>query len=97
LGSHSHRISIVSFSLLRIQGDNVNFSCLKKHKASNTCHFNFVIDGAKFRFVDNGCKFERKKEDIIKKAKAGNLALAKDWKINCPEVKDENEKTDGGF
>jgi hypothetical protein len=74
------------------QGENVEFSCLKKHKASNTCHFNFVIDGARYRFVDMGCKYEKKKDDVIKKAKEGNLALAKDWKIECPAVKDDKEK-----
>jgi hypothetical protein len=74
------------------QGDGVDFSCVKKHKATNTCHFNFVIDGAKYRFVDMGCRYEKKKDEVIKKAKDGNLALAKDWKIDCPEVKDEKEK-----
>jgi hypothetical protein len=74
------------------QGDNVDFSCLKKNKASNTCHFNFVVDGARYRFVDIGCRFEKKKEDVIKKAKEGNLALAKDWKIECPVAKTEKEK-----
>jgi hypothetical protein len=75
------------------QGDNVEFSCWKKNKASNTCHFNFIVDGAKYRFVDIGCKYEKKKEDLIQKAKEGDLALAKDWKIECPAVKDDKQKT----
>jgi hypothetical protein len=77
--------------------DNVDFSCIKKHKASNTCHFNFIIDGAKYRFVDMGCKYEKKKDEVIKKAKEGTLALAKDWKIDCPAVKEEKEKQSTGF
>lgn len=80
-----------SFSTIQ-QGDNIEFFCLKKHKASNTCHFNFKVDGAKHRFVDIGCKYEKKKNEVIDKVKAGTLALAKDWKIECPEVKEETEQ-----
>jgi hypothetical protein len=69
------------------QGENIEFSCLKTHKASNTCHFNFRVDGAKYRFVDMGCKYNNKVQEVIKKVRAGTLALAKDWKIDCPEVK----------
>ena len=83
-------IALTAFSSPR--QDGVDFSCIKKHKASNTCHFNFIIDGAKYRFVDMGCKWEKKKDEVIKKAKEGNLALAKDWKIDCPAVKEEKEK-----
>jgi hypothetical protein len=79
------------------QSDHIEFSCLKKNKASNTCHFNFKVDGQKFRFVDTGCKFEKKKDDIVKKAKEGNLALAKDWKIDCPEAKETKDKKGQGF
>ena len=74
------------------QSDNIDFSCMKMHKASNTCHFNFKVDGAPYRFVDIGCKYSKKKEEVIKKAKEGSLALAKDWKIDCPEDKTEAEK-----
>lgn len=62
---------------------------MKTHKASNTCHFNFKIDGARFRYVDIGCKYSKKTEEIIEKAKAGTIALSKDWKIECPEPKPE--------
>ena len=85
---------IFSSSASRYQGDNIEFVCLKTHKATNTCHFNFVINGAKYRHVDMGCKFSKKQEDLIKKVKEGSLALAKDWKIDCPEPK---EKKDGEF
>ncbi|MFZ6010052.1 MAG: hypothetical protein ACOYXT_06850 [Bacteroidota bacterium] len=78
-----------------IQGDNIEFSCLKTHKATNTCHFNFKVDGAKYRFVDIGCKYSKKKEEVIKKAKEGTLALARDWKIECPESKDEKKDSNG--
>jgi hypothetical protein len=83
---------IVLTSFTFRQGDNVEFSCWKKNKASNTCHFNFIVDGAKYRFVDMGCRYEKKKEDLIQKAKDGELALAKDWKIECPAVKESKEK-----
>jgi hypothetical protein len=73
------------------QGENIEFVCYKTHKASNTCHFNFVINGAKYRHVDMGCKFSKKKEEAIKKVKEGSLALAKDWKIDCPEAKEKKE------
>jgi hypothetical protein len=65
---------------------------MKMHKASNTCHFNFKVDGAKYRFVDIGCKYSKKKDEVIKNAKEGTIALSKDWKIECPEAQ---EKKDG--
>lgn len=70
------------------QDDSVEFVCMKKHAASKTCHYNFKVDGAKFRYLDIGCKF-KKTDDVIKKAKAGEIALAKDWKIECPEQKEK--------
>jgi hypothetical protein len=85
-------ILISSSAFILEQGENVEFSCFKKHKASNTCHFNFIVDGQKHRFVDIGCKYEKKKEEVTKKAKSGDLALAKDWKIDCPEVKSEKDR-----
>jgi hypothetical protein len=69
------------------QGDNVEFVCIKTHKASNTCYFNFKVDGGKYSYTDIGCKKTKKKEETIKQAKEGKLALAKDWKIDCPEAK----------
>jgi hypothetical protein len=71
----------------QIDQDNVEFVCLKTHKASNTCYFNFKVDGAKYTYVDKGCKKSKKKDDTIAKVKEGGLALAKDWKIDCPEAK----------
>ena len=76
------------------QGENIEFICYKTHKATNTCHFNFIINGAKYRHVDMGCKFSKKQDECIKKVKEGSLALAKDWKIDCPEPK---EKKDSEF
>jgi len=77
------------------QGENIEFSCFKMHKATNTCHFNFIVDGAKYRYVDMGCKYSKKVDEVIKKVKEGSLALAKDWKIECPQP---NPKKDGqGF
>ncbi|MFD0998886.1 hypothetical protein ACFQ21_06185 [Ohtaekwangia kribbensis] len=77
------------------QGENIEFSCMKTHKASNTCHFNFKVDGAKYRYVDIGCKFSSKRDEVIKKAKEGTIALSRDWKIECPEPKEQ--KPDGGL
>lgn len=90
---HLTKISIVGIIFLMSfsprQGDNIEFTCFKMHKASNTCHFNFTVDGAKFRYVDMGCKYNKKTEEVIKKVKDGTLALARDWKIDCPEKKEK--------
>jgi hypothetical protein len=71
--------------------EDIQFVCLKTHKASNTCHFNFKVDGANYRYVDNGCKYSKKTEQVIKKVQAGELSLAKDWKIACPEPKEPKQ------
>ncbi len=68
------------------QDDHVEFICKKKQMSTNMCHYNFKVDGAKYRYVDVGCKY-KKNEDVIKKVKKGSLALAKDWEIECPEPK----------
>ena len=73
------------------QGSNIEFSCFKMHKATNTCHFNFIVDGAKFRYVDMGCKYSKKTDEVIKKVKEGSLALARDWKIECPSCQSLNK------
>lgn len=67
---------------------DVQLTCFKAHKATNQCHFNFTIDGARYRFVDIGCKYSKKQEEVIKKAKEGTLALARDWKIDCGTKKE---------
>ena len=82
---------IFSSSASKYQNENVEFVCYKMHKASNTCHYNFIINGAKYRHVDMGCKFSNKKDEMIKKVKEGTAALAKDWKIDCPETKEKKE------
>ena len=73
------------------QDEHIEFTCFKMHKASNACHFNFTVDGQKFRYVDIGCKYQKKREEAIKKVKEGTLALAKDWKIECHIPKDQKE------
>ncbi len=70
--------------------DNIEFVCMKTHKATNTCHFNFKVDGANYRFVDVGCKYSKKKDELIRKVQEGEIFLAKDWKISCPEPKPES-------
>lgn len=87
-------IAVCSSSTSVRQGENIEFVCYKTHKATNTCHYNFIINGAKYRHVDMGCKFSKKKDEAIKKVKEGSLALAKDWKIDCPEPA---EKKEGSF
>jgi hypothetical protein len=69
-----------------VRQSTTEFVCLKTLKAKNECHYNFLVDGGKFRFVDIGCK--KKKEDVLKKVQAGELPLAKDWKIECPMPKE---------
>ena len=67
--------------------EEVELVCVKRHSTTNTCHYNFRIGGANYRFMDVGCK--GKKDDIIKKANEGELGLAKEWKIVCPEAKEK--------
>jgi hypothetical protein len=74
-----------SFQNTVLPEDEVELVCVRRHNASNTCHYNFKIEGAEYRYLDIGCK--GKKEDMLKKAKEGKLGLAKDWKIICPEAK----------
>jgi hypothetical protein len=78
---------IFSSQHTKFQSENIEFVCTKMHKASNTCYFNFKVDGAKYTYVDLGCKKSKKKEETIKKIKEGDLALSRDWKIDCPEPK----------
>ena len=84
-------VIIFSSGATQNQGDNIEFVCHKTHKATNTCHFNFIIDGAKYRHVDMGCKFSKKKDELVKKVKEGSAALARDWKIDCPEAKEKKD------
>jgi len=67
---------------------DVQLTCFRAQKATNTCHFNFTIDGARYRYVDIGCKYSKKHDEVIKKAKEGTLALARDWKIECGTKKE---------
>jgi hypothetical protein len=73
---------LTSFS--KTKKEEVELVCVKRHSTSNTCHYNFRIAGANYRFLDVGCK--RKKDEVLKKASEGELGLAKDWKIVCPEA-----------
>jgi hypothetical protein len=70
--------------------ENIEFVCMKTNKATNTCYYNFKVDGGKYTYTDKGCKKSKNKEETIKKVKDGKLALSKDWKIGCPEVKENN-------
>jgi hypothetical protein len=89
-------LCIISFAgnvKMPAQSDNIEFSCMKKQMASNQCHYNFIMDGAKYRYVDIGCHF-KKKDQVIEKVKDGTLGLAKGWKIACPEVKEQPTAND---
>ena len=72
--------------------DQAELICIKNQKSTNTCYYNFKMGDIPYHFRDVGCK--RKKDDIIKDVNAGELALSKEWKIPCPEVKKEEPKTD---
>lgn len=72
-------------------GDNVEFVCMKKHAATKTCYYNFRVDGAKYRYVDIGCRF-RQTNEVVRKAKEGDIALAREWKVACAEVQLEADK-----
>ena len=75
-------------------GDNVEFVCMRKHAATKTCYYNFKIDGARYRYVDIGCRFKQTSE-VVKKAKEGDIALARDWRVACAEAQAEAKKTEG--
>jgi hypothetical protein len=84
-------IGIVASSGFNTKQSPPEFVCMKTHKASNTCHFNFTVDGAKYRYVDIGCKYQKKVDELVQKAKEGTVALSKDWKIECPMPKEQKE------
>jgi hypothetical protein len=77
------------FTGFKSEQSEPEFVCMKTHKASNTCHFNFKVDGAKYRYVDIGCKYQKKVDELVQKAKDGTIALSKDWKIECPQPKEQ--------
>jgi len=73
--------SVLVLMSMKSNQQEIKLECLKRQHATKSCHYNFTINGEPFRYIDNGCKSN--KEDIIKKAEAGKLALARDWKIEC--------------
>jgi hypothetical protein len=91
LSLYAFILAFVFLSGFKPKQEEIEFVCLKTHKASNTCHFNFKVNGANYRFVDVGCKYNKKQEELIRKVQDGNLFLAKDWKISCPEPKEKKE------
>jgi hypothetical protein len=91
-------VSIIALTGFKPAQNPPEFVCMKTHKASNTCHFNFMVDGAKYRYVDIGCKYQKKVDELVLKAKEGTVALSKDWKIECPLPKEpKEEKASGSF
>jgi hypothetical protein len=77
-------------SFTKTNQDNIEFVCMKKQMAPQHCHYNFIVDGGKFRYVDIGCRF--KKDYVIEKVKEGGLGLARDWKIACQEVSEKKDQ-----
>lgn len=78
-------ILCISFGLLSFieqQDESIQFVCKRKIMSTNRCHYNFKVNGGKFRYVDIGCRF-KKQAEVIEKVKTGELALAKDWEIEC--------------
>ena len=61
--------------------DNVEFVCMKKHVASKTCYYNFKVDGAKYRYVDIGCKFRKPEEVILIDDNSENIEKARQFNI----------------
>ncbi|HEU5291270.1 MAG TPA: hypothetical protein VFU05_11535 [Cyclobacteriaceae bacterium] len=79
-------LTLTSFTKSKT-AEEVELVCTKRHSTSNTCHYNFKINGTNYRYVDINCK--GKKDEIIKDAQEGKLGLAKEWKIPCPEPKEK--------
>jgi hypothetical protein len=61
--------------------DQIELVCLKKQKATNTCHYNFKVNGIDHSFVDAGCHYSREK--VIEKVEEGTIALKREWKVKC--------------
>lgn len=72
---------LVAFGMKPLAGDEVELICVRKQHSTKACHYNFVINGIPYRYIDHGCKAT--KETLIKKAQEGKLALAREWKIDC--------------
>ncbi len=66
----------------------VELVCMKTHKASNTCYFNFKVDSVKYCYTDVGCRQVKKRDQLVQKVKEGRLALSRDWKFECPDTED---------
>ena len=79
---------IIILSGFKGKQDEIELVCFRTHKASNTCHFNFRVNGGNYRFVDVGCKYSKKQKELVEKVKEGSIFLAKDWKIDCPAAKE---------
>lgn len=75
--------------MIPLTEDEVELVCMRKQHSTKTCHYNFMINGIPYRYVDNGCK--ENKDALVKKAKEGKLALARDWKVDCPRQKESSQ------
>ena len=74
---------------LRPPQQEIKLECVKRQLSTRECHYNFLVNGIPHRYIDYGCK--GKKDKIVKKAQAGKIALAKEWKIECNPKKSKPE------
>lgn len=79
------RIILILFLFLFSSGNHKEekpeLICIRNNKSSNTCYYNFKIEGVKYHFRDIGCKYDKTK--VLEKIEEGSIALAHDWKVSC--------------
>lgn len=79
-------VSVTALAMKPQPEDEVELVCMRKQHSTKTCHYNFMINGIPYRYIDHGCKETR--EALVKKAKEGKLALAREWKVDCLQQKE---------
>lgn len=72
---------LLLFGFAPRSSDQVELVCLKKKKATNTCYYNFMVNGIRHNFYDAGCHYPKKK--VIEKVEEGTIALAREWIVEC--------------
>lgn len=72
---------LICYSSALAPADQIELVCLKKQKATNTCHYNFKVNGIDHNFEDAGCRYS--KDKVVQKVEEGTIALAREWKVPC--------------
>lgn len=67
----------------------VELCCIKKHTATNICHYNIKIDDKKYRLIDPGC--DTKKEKLKEMALDKDIFFEEGWIIECDLGDDQCE------